>query len=849
MKNFFVRLALLLLMFGASPVFAQTTMTDEQVLEYIKQGMQQGKDQKQLAIELARRGVTQEQAKRVQETYQQQVNNENGLNSSQQEASRLRDQNQMGKNQKNDTKNYNNNEKNNNQNLSKVKRDDRVKDMDKVTNNPYSQQYAQDMGLDKAVMILSDSIFIKTLSEYDPEDQVFGRNIFNSENLSFEPNMNLATPQNYLLGPGDEVIIDIWGASQNTVRAEISPDGFINIPDLGLVSLNGMTVADATVHLKNELRKIYADEGNNIQVSLGSSRSIIINVMGEVMHPGTYTLSAFSSVFHALYSAGGISDIGSLRNIHVSRNGKNIATVDVYEFIMNGKTQDDIRLQEGDVVIVPPYESIVKITGKVKRPMKYEMKKDESMSMLLKYAGYFSADAYKNSVRVIRQAGREYSVATVNDNEYATFKLMDGDEVTADKILKRYANKLEIRGAVYRPGIYEFDGNINTVKQLINQADGLLGDAFTNRAVLYRQRENLTSEVLSVDVKGILDGTSPDIPLRKNDVLYIPSIYDLKDMGCIYISGEVAKPGEYPYADNMTLEDIVITAGGLKESASRVRVDVSRRIKNASSTEVADTVGQNFSFALKNGFIVDGQPGFILEPFDQVFVRRSPAYSEQKNVTINGEVLYEGEYALSLKNERLSSLIRRAGGVTEFGYTKGAKLTRVANDDELKRMQDVIKMMQKEIGANMADSLMLELDSVFTVGINLEEALANPGGNADIVLREGDVISVPEFTSTVKINGAVMMPNTVTYIEGKNVGYYLNQAGGYSQNAKKTKKFIIYMNGQVAKVKSRSKAVEPGCEIVIPNKTKKNTFGNAIGYATSFASLAMMVVSIANLIK
>lgn len=816
MRKFLVKLTLLLFIFGKCPVTAQTSMTDSQVMEYVKQAIQAGKDQSQIAIELAAKGVTQEQAKRVKENYLQQAaggdSKDNTTNSILVSGdSRLRNSVSAGQN-------------------------------GLINGNSVSGNLLTDSG----------SYYLQNQEiqpYYNTEDQVFGRNIFNSENLSFEPNMNLATPQSYRLGPGDEVIIDIWGTSQNTVRAEISPDGFINVPDLGLVSLSGMTVADATVHLKNELKKIYADEGNNIQVSLGSSRSIIINVMGEVARPGTYTLSAFSSVFHALYSAGGISDIGSLRNIYVSRNGRRIATVDVYEFIMNGKTQDDIRLQEGDVVIVPPYESIVKITGKVKRPMKYEMKKDETMAVLLKYAGSFSADAYKNSVRVIRQSGREYSVSTVGENDYSSFRLMDGDEVSADKILERYANKLEIKGAVYRPGIYEFDGKTNTVRQLLEQADGLLGDAFTNRAVLYRKRENLTSEILPVDVKGIMEGTSPDVPLRKNDVLYIPSIYDLKDMGSVYISGEVSKPGEYPYADNMTLEDIVITAGGLKESASRVRVDISRRIKNNNSTEAADTVGQNFTFALKDGFVVDGQPGFVLQPYDQVFVRRSPGYIEQKNVTVNGEVLYEGEYALSVKNERLSSLINRAGGVTRFAYTKGAKLTRVANDDERKRMQDVIKMMRKEIGTAIADSLMLELDSVFTVGINLEEALAKPGSNADIVLREGDVISVPEFTSTVKINGAVMMPNTVTYVEGKSVGYYLNQAGGYSQQAKKSKKFIIYMNGQVAKVKSGSKAVEPGCEIVVPNKTKKNSFGTAIGYANSFATLAMTVATIANIIK
>lgn len=571
--------------------------------------------------------------------------------------------------------------------------------------------------------------------------------------------------------------------------------------------------------------------------------------MGEVMVPGTYTLSAFASVFHALYNAGGISDLGSLRDIKVVRNGKTVANVDVYEYILQGKTEGNINLREGDVVIVPTYDAIVKMEGNVKRPMRYEMKSTETISTLLKYAGFFSANAYKNSVRVVRQEGRELTVATVERDEFGTFKVMDGDVVSADSIINRFANKLEIQGAVYRPGIYEFCENINSVKELLTQADGLLGDAFTNRAVIYRQRPNLTREVLPVDVKGIMDGTAADVELKNNDLLFVPSIHDIKYEGDVYISGEVKRPGTYPYADNMTLEDFVITAGGLNDAASLVRVDVSRRIKDNKGTESTAEVSKNFTFGLKDGFIVDGQAGFVLEPYDQVFVRRSPGYSVQKNVTVDGEVLFAGEYSLNMKNERLSSLIERAGGVTEFGYTRGAKLTRVANDDERKRMNDVLDLMRRELGEKLTDSLRLELDSVFTVGIDLEAALKNPGGDADIVLREGDVISVPEMTSTVKINGAVMMPNTVTYIEGKNVGYYLSQAGGYSQNAKKSKKFIIYMNGQVDKVKSRSHKVEPGCEIVVPNKVKKNTFANAMGYTTSFASLAMMVATIANLIK
>ena len=666
-----------------------------------------------------------------------------------------------------------------------------------------------------------------------------------------------ATPVDYHLGPGDEVIIDIWGTNQATIRDNISPDGYINIEDIGLVYLNGMTVSEATDYLRKELNRIYAGIDSEkpvsqIKVTLGDSRTIQVNVMGEVLTPGTYALSSFSSVFHALYRAGGVNDIGSLRAIQLVRGGKPIATIDVYDFIMRGKATDDIRLQEGDVVIVPPYQALVTIEGNVKRPMKYEMKDGENVKTLLKYAGGFSGDAYTRALRMIRQNGREYQVYTIDDIDYSVFPVKDGDKVTAEAILNRFENKLEIKGAVYRPGIYQFGGSLNTVRQLVEKADGLMGDAFTARAVLHRERDNLTREVISVDIKKVLDGTIPDIPLQKNDVLYIPSIHDLQDMGVITVFGEVARPGELPYADNTTLEDIIIQAGGLKESASTVRVDVSRRIKDNKSTDVSSTIGKMYSFSLKDGFVIDGEPGFVLQPYDQVYVRRSPGYQEQANVDITGEVLYDGTYALTNKSERLSDLVKKAGGVTPFAYVKGAKLIRQANDEELKRMEDVFKMMRREMGQANMDSLKLDLDSVYSVGIDLELAMKNPGSSADVVLRAGDKLVVPELSNTVKINGAVMLPNTVAYKDNKSVKYYISQAGGFANNARKSRAFIIYMNGQVAKVKGSGRnMIEPGCEIVVPVKDKNGrmNFQTILGIASSIGSLGLTAASIANILK
>ena len=788
-------LILSLILFCGAAAFAQA-MSDEQVLQYVKDGMQQGKDQRQLATELARRGVTREQAERVKKLYENHKPTAESTVGTVQAEDRLREQ---------------------------VKED------------------------------------ASTALELEPEqptvNDVFGRNIFNTRNLTFEPSVNLATPPNYRLGPGDEVIIDIWGANQNSIRSKISPDGYINIQNIGLVYLNGMTVDEANDYLRKELNKIYSGVDSStptsqIKLTLGNTRTIQINVMGEVVQPGTYALSSFSTVFHALYRAGGVNDLGSLRRVQLVRSGKTVATVDVYDFIMKGKTQDDIRLQEGDVVLVPPFEVLVQVNGKVKRPMRYEMKKNESLATLLRYAGDFTADAYTQAVRVVRQNGKEYQVATVDRSDYSAFQLRDGDVLTVDAILDRFENKLEVRGAVYRPGIYQLGAEVQTVRQLVTKAEGLMGDAFLNRAVLYRERENLTHEVLQLDIRGIMENTVPDVPLRRNDILYIPSIHDLQEWGPVTITGEVAQPGEFPYADNMTLEDLVIQAGGLLESASLVRVDVSRRIKDVTAEDATGEIARLYTFALKDGFVVDGEPGFVLMPYDQVFVRRSPAYSVQQNVSIGGEVNYGGTYTLNSKNERLSDLVRKAGGVTRFAYVKGAKLVRRANEEEKARMADIIQMIRRETGIQSLDSLNIRVEDTFTVGIDLEAALAEPGTDADVVLREGDRLEVPEYDNTVRIAGAVMLPNTVTYTEGLSFKDYLSQAGGYANNAKKRSAFIVYMNGQVAKVKgSGRKQIEPGCQIIVPAKMKRQNIANVLGTISSFSTVAMTIATIANLIS
>jgi protein involved in polysaccharide export with SLBB domain len=823
-------------------VFSQQ-MSDDQVVKYVKSAQQMGKSQKDITSELMRRGVTKEQVERIQKKY---------------------DDSQLD------------NQKNTNFDTSRSRQRGNYSSLDSDRKQPQAQERDGQKGLRgsnrttdrlqnaNGKLNMDDEELERSLSEdkgfrdkKDPTKQIFGHNIFTNENLTFEPNVNVATPVNYRLGPGDEVIIDVWGASETTIRQTISPEGSILVNNLGPVYLNGKTVKEANSYLKQEFAKIYSGVSGNtpssqIKLTLGEIRSIQVNVMGEVVVPGTYTLSSFSSVFHALYRAGGVNKIGSLRSIKVVRGGHVIADMDVYNFIMKGKMKDDIRLQDGDVIIVNPYESLVRILGKVKRPMFYEMKSVETVGTLLKYAGDFTGDAYKKAVRIVRKNGGEHQIYNVDEIDYSVFRVMDGDVVTVDSVLQRFENRVEIRGAVYREGLYQLNGTINTVKQLIKKAEGVRGDAFLNRAIIDRENEDLTHEMIQIDLRGLLNGTVADIPLLRNDILYIPSIHDLKEEETLTIHGEVANPGTYLYSNNMTIEDLVLQAGGLLEGAATVKIEVARRIKNPESSKFSTTIGQTFSFNLKNGLLIgDGSDNFYLQPFDEIYIRKSPAYHEQQNVIVNGEVLFSGSYALTKKNARLTDLIEKAGGITPDAYVKGSRLIRKMNVEELRRKEDAIRM------ANMGgkDSISLKkmnLSDTYSVGISLDKALANPGSDFDMVLREGDMLIVPEYVSTVKINGAVMYPNTVLFRKGEDTRYYINQAGGYSSDAKKSKAYVVYMNGTVSRLKKRdNNAIEPGCEIIVPSKDpkKKMSTGEILGLGTTTASLAAMIATMVNLFK
>ncbi len=857
----------LLLALSVNTVHAQSTMTDDQVMRYVVKEHEQGTSNAQIVTKLMQQGVDISQIRRVRNKYERQMK-QGGISGTSEEvagrdAARLRTNN--GKTRE-DYANANKKAENHSNYRVNAREDANfVHTYDE--NDAEYMQFQNEMDY----MVPDSTLMLKRLlAERDKyKKKVFGRDIFNNKELSFEPNMNIATPQNYRLGPGDAVIIDIYGASQKTIQSTVSPDGEVTIEGYGPVNVSGLTVAQANARLRNTVGSRY--RSSRVKLTVGQTKTIMVNVMGEVKAPGTYTLSAFATVFHALYMAGGTNDLGTLRNIKVYRNNRLVTVVDIYDYILNGKLTGNVRLADNDVIVVGPYDCLVTIAGKVKRPMIYEMKKNESVNSLLKYSGGFAGDAYKKSVRVNRKTGREKSVYNVEEFDFANFRIDDGDSVSVDSILPRYANTVEIKGAVFRPGMYNLGEQINSVRTLIEHAEGLTEDAFTNRAVMHRMKQDRNLEVISVDLAGIMSGKLPDIPLKENDVLFIPTRQDKSIERTLTIRGEVQYPGVYKYAENETVEDFVLQAGGLTDKASTVNVMVSRRVKDATALRPDSIIAQNFTLSLKDGFVIDGKEGFKLMPFDEVLIRKSPAYSEQQNVAIEGEVMFGGAYALSRRNARLSDLFLKAGGATDQAYIKGARLIRRANATERERMQAVLKMQreqqQKNLlqlaasssngsnlqqiaqGAQNAELEKFNVPDEYPVGIDLAEALANPGSDADVVLREGDRLVVPQYNGTVKINGAVMYANTVAYEKGKSVNYYINEAGGYASDATKRKAYIIYMNGKVAKV-GRGTKVMPGCEIVVPAKLKrKMSVAETMSLGTSMSSIAAMIATIANLSK
>ncbi|MCH5229058.1 MAG: SLBB domain-containing protein [Muribaculaceae bacterium] len=791
-------------------------MTDQQVISYIKQQSAAGKSQQQIGQDLLSKGVTPEQAQRIKAQYSS-TNNEQTTNTSEQPGN-----NKYGRNN--------------------------------VQNN--NTMVIQE-GLDESTVTIPLSDYIQMNDELAsnlPMLDIYGHDIFLANEL-FAPNNNLATPQNYKLGPGDEVIIDIWGANEEHLRQTISPEGSIMIEQLGPVYLNGMTVNEAGKYVKSAFSKKYAgmnDQETDIQLTLGQVRSIQVNVLGEVGVPGTFQVSPFTSVLNALYLAQGIGEIGSLRNIQVLRNGKKVAGVDIYELLTEGKSKGNITLEEGDVIIVPPYDQLVKLEGNVKRPMFYELKPNETIQDLLKYAGGFTGDAYTGMLRLSRQAGTENELYNVENGQFESYQLQNGDVVTVGTILDRYTNRVELRGSVFRPGQYAISPNVQTVGQLIAAADGLTEDAFTGRALLYREGPELQLQVLALDLADILSGRVPDIQLQRNDILEIANIRQMETKGQLTIQGQVFRPGNYPYAEGITLEDMILRAGGLREGASTARVDVARRIVDPASLTPTEMLSETFSLSVENGLAKNNGQEFVLMPFDVITVYTSPGYEAQQFVNIEGEVLFAGSYALEKRNERLSELVKRAGGIIDGAYMKGAYLERRLSESEYEARQETLRIarMQSQSSADSIALNKIDVSDRYNVGIDLEMAVNNPGSTYDVVLQEGDRLFVPQLQSTVKIAGDVMFPNAVVYVPGKKLKYYINQAGGYGSRAKKNKAFIVYMNGTVTKAKANS-PIEPGCQIIVPTKPASSgpNWAQIMAITSSFTSVAALAATITNIIR
>lgn len=782
----------------AFPLSAQ--MTDEQVVDYVKSAAESGKSESTISKELLAKGVTMEQAERIKAKYEDQLNGN---------ASSVTGMAVTG-------------------NLSK--RDSRA---NSYADNP---EESSDSTYDGMVGSLTDD---------DPKNiPIFGHDVFGGNStVSFEPNENVATPDSYVLGPGDEIVIEIWGISEARIASVISPEGRINISQVGPVQLSGLTIKEAAKKIKGKLAGKYAGVGGpdgNISVTLGNIRTIQVNVLGLVKNPGTFRLSPFTTVFNALYRAGGISEAGSLRSVRVVRDGEQIADVDIYDFLFTGNKSNDISLQEGDVVIVPPYKEIVTVKGGVKREMRYELKEGQSLSDLIEYAGGFSSGAYRNDVKIIRNTEKEKEILTVKSDNYDSCILNDGDEVSVGMNLDRFANRVEIRGYVFRPGEFQIGGDIATVRQLVNMAGGPQEDAFLGRAVLLREKEDLSLETIQVNIGAILDGSMEDMLLKKNDVLVISGIHELEDRGEYTINGMVMNPGTFAFAENTTVEDLILRAGGLVDGASTARVDVARRLYDPNSLTWSDTLALTFSFAIKDGLAMDGGEDFILEPYDVVSVRRSPGFRPQKFVEIQGNVAFPGRYVLLNDSERLTDIVERAGGFVGNANPRGAMLIRQRNNAMEKRL--LSESMEKLSTMSSVDTLNVEVDAEYKIAVDLDYAMAHQGSNADIILQEGDYINIPELVNTVQISGEVMAPNAVVFRPGKTVAYYINAAGGFTDRSRRSRVYVIYQNGKAARNVLNNAKVEPGCTIVVPSKLERKPLSTSDVLAT--ASVASSLTSI-----
>ncbi|MBQ0050092.1 MAG: SLBB domain-containing protein [Bacteroidales bacterium] len=830
-------LIILLVLFMGNQIALAQSMSDDKIMEYISKESAKGTSQQKIVTELLKKGVTTPQLQRVRRKAESMLKTQKNNGSLVEEPKTNR--------RRNITNSY---------------------DLSGQRLDPDVEEGGTGLSMNqRGLYIDGDQDSLMWYMEHQEEGRrVFGRDIFNNQNLTFQPSSNMATPQNYVLGPGDQVIINLWGDSQKTIDETISPDGTITVELAGVIRLGGLTVSQAKQTIKTKLGQYYS--GCQFDIAVGDIRTIQVQVAGEVNTPGTYSLSSLSSAFNALYAAGGINQLGTLRDIRVYRRGRQIAAVDVYDYLVNGNSSGDVHLQDNDVIVVGPYDCLVEVQGKVKRPMWYEMKSTETLKQLMRYCGGFTGDAYTDKVRLTRKAGSNYSVHTVGEFDMASFGVKDEDLVEVDSVRPRFANTVEVRGAVKHAGKFQLGGSIQTVRELLLAADGLTEDAYQERAVMHREKEDLTLEMVGVDVKGILNGTVADIPLKSNDMLFVPSSTEMHGKRTYTISGEVIYPGIYPFAENATVRDLILQAGGFTDAASLARVDVFRRVRDARAAVDTKSSAQCFTFSLNEDYSLVEDTVFMLKPYDEVLIRKSPAYEKQQNVSINGCVNFVGRYTMTSKDYRLSDLVKAAGGFTQLAYVEGARLERRMTEEEKMQRDNAFNKAQidlyeqamkegKDMNRELADTLLqmkMNQDDTYPVALDLKMAVENPGCLQDIVLREGDVITVPQYSNTIKISGEVGYPISMNFVKGKKLSYYITHAGGYGNKAKKNTVYAVYANGGVKRIrKHSSKDIQPGCEIVVPTKTEKQgmTTQEIMALSSGGASLASVVVALISILK
>ena len=725
------------------------------------------------------------------------------------------------------------------------------------------------------------------------ESDVYGYEVFRGNTfLSFQSNLNMPTPFDYILGPGDKLFIDIYGQSENYYQAEVSPDGDLILENFGPINVAGMTVEKANIRLLNKLKKVYTGLSSKktfVNISVGIPRAIRVNIVGEVNLPGTYNFSAFNTVYNAIYVAGGITENATLRNVKLYRNNKLVNTIDIYNFLNRGDQSSNVRLENNDLIVVGPYTNRVSIFGGVKTPGKFEIKNGETVADLINYAGGFSEESYSKSLRITRVFDDKYKIVDVNSNQFEFFQLKSGDKIEIDKVIEKYDNRLILKGSVYRPGIFALTEGM-TVKDLIEKGEGLKPDTYMERSFITRTNEDFSTTNISFDLNRQINSLENPITLKKDDVLNILSINDLKDDNYIEISGEISKPGIYPYSNNLTLNDLILLAGGVRKNATLASIEVSRINKYDDSDSA-----QIFNLSLSD---LKSESNFDLKPFDNVIIRKNPEIDIKRFARIEGEVKYPGEYAISSKKERISDLINRSGGPNEYAYYKGATLIRKTEfaeessliENEIKdltrlkekiltnlnltesekllvsRIDSDIEKLNKENSTNQDFSSFVKKERISeivkrnsmdgdiplakseSIGIDLDQILKNPGFKSDLLIEDGDIIIIPKKLETVRLRGELLYPTTVRHSPTRGLKYYINSAGGFDLKAKRSSTYVVYSNGDVARTKkflffNLYPKAEPGCEVIVPKKSDKNPLAvsQILNFTTGLAALIIAI--------